>query len=160
MLWLPKAAANRKSSSSSVGQSIGRLVGRSVYLSVVHRRPRFRSDHAGSFGWVLRADRGQTRTWWVDTGLQAVNAPRIPGHRGGRAVWPMVWPGQASSVRGCGGRSRGLSWPRGPGQRVRVPARQTPRHAVRHGPLRHGRGRRSWIRSRVIERHLHVINNY
>jgi len=144
--------------SRSVGRSVGRSIGLSVCLSYTWRPPRFRSEHAGSIGRVLCTDRGQTGTRRTDTGLQAVNAPRVPGHRGGRAVRTVVRSGQASGLRGCAGRVRSLPRPRGPGQRVRVPAWQTPWHAVRDGPLRHGRGRRSRTRGRAVSRHLHVIN--
>jgi len=87
----------RLSFSRSVGGglSVGRSVGRS-FCRTRDARPRFRNhDHAGSVGRILRADRSQIGTRRAYTGLQAIDASRVPGHRGGRAVRTVVWPEQA-----------------------------------------------------------------
>jgi len=118
------------------------------------RRRRRRRRHGGGAGRVLRADRGQTGTGRADTGLQADRAQRVRGHRGGRAVRP----GPAAGARRRRDRRGGPSRPRGPRQRVRVPAGQTPRHAVRDGPVRRARGRRPRTRGRPDDRHLHVMH--
>lgn len=123
------------------------------------RVPRsFGGRHGGRAGRVLRADRGQAGAGRADTGVQAHVARRVPGHRGGRAVRPVVRPRPAARVRGGRDRRGGAPRPRGPRQRRRVPAGQAPRHAVRDGAVREGRGRRPRARGRPVDRHLHVIN--
>lgn len=118
-----------------------------------------RTGDGGGAGRVLRADRGQAGARRADTRVQADHAPRVRGHRGGRPARPVVRPRPAAGVRGRDGRGRGLSRPRGPRQRVRVPAGQAPRHAARDGPLRYGRGRRPRARGRPVDGHIHVIQH-
>lgn len=89
---------------------------RSEHCRLLHRyiAGAYCEGYGGGAGRVLRADRGQAGTRRADTRVQAVHAPRVRGHRGGRPVRPVVRPRPAAGVRGRRGRGRGVPRPRGP----------------------------------------------